>query len=88
VRFGFLREVLNAGGAGAFDRLVASSGGIRDRLSAAAGEPLDRTVLRWLDRLESSRPERMPIPGTLLAASLGWSGLILGMALIRRTSWA
>ena len=88
VRFGFLREVLNAGGAAAFDRLVASSGGIRDRLSAAAGEPLDRTVLRWLDRLESSRPERMPIPGTLLAASLGWSGLILGMALIRRTSWA
>jgi hypothetical protein len=88
VRFGFLREVLDVGGAGAFDRLVASSGSVRDRLTAAAGEPLDRTALRWLDRLESSRPQRMPIPATLLAASLGWSGLILGMALIRRTSWA
>ena len=88
LRFGFLREVLDAGGAGAFDRLVASSGTVRDRLTAAAGEPLERTVLRWLDRLESSRPRRMPIPATLLAASLGWSGLILGMALIRRTSWA
>ena len=87
-RFGFLREVLDAGGAGAFDRLVVSSGSVRDRLTAAAGEPLDRTALRWLDRVERSRPQRMPIPATLLAASLGWSGLILGMALIRRTSWA
>jgi hypothetical protein len=88
VRFGFLREVLDAGGNGAFDRLVASSGTVRDRLTAAAGEPLDRTVLRWLDRLEGSHPQGMPIPATLLAASLGWSGVILGLALIRRTSWA
>jgi len=88
VRFGFLREVLDAGGDGAFDRLVASSGSVRDRLTAAAGEPLDRTVVRWLDRLESSRPQRMPIPATLLVASLGWSGAILGLTLIRRTSWA
>jgi hypothetical protein len=88
LRFGFLREVLDAGGDGAFDRLVASSGTVRERLTAAAGEPLDRTVARWLDRLESSRPQRMPIPATLLAASLGWSGVILGLALIRRTSWA
>jgi hypothetical protein len=88
VRFGFLREVLDAGGKGAFDRLVSSTGTVRDRLTAAAGEPLDRTVIRWLDRLERSRPRRMPIPATLLVASLGWSGLILGLALVRRTSWA
>ena len=88
VRFGFLREVLDAGGDGAFDRLVGSSGTIRDRLAAAAREPLDRTVLRWLDRLEGSRPQRMRISATLFAASLGWSGLIIGVALIRRTSWA
>ena len=88
VRFTFLREVLDAGGDGAFDRLVGSSGSVRDRLTAAAREPLDRIVLRWLDRLERSRPERMRIPATLFAASLGWSGLILGLALIRRTPWA
>jgi hypothetical protein len=88
VRFAFLREVLDAGGDGAFDRLVGSSGSVRNRLTAAAREPLDRTALRWLDRLEGSRPERMRIPATLVAASLGWSGLILGLALIRRTSWA
>jgi hypothetical protein len=88
VRLTFLREVLDAGGDGAFDRLVGSPGSVRDRLTAAAREPLDRTVLRWLDRLESSRPKRMQIPATLIVASLGWSGLILGLALIRRTSWA
>ena len=88
VRFTFLREVLDAGGKGAFDRLVGSPGTVRDRLTAAAGEPLDRTALRWLDRLESSRPRRMEIPATLLAASLGWSALILGLALIRRNSWS
>ena len=88
VRFEFLREVLDAGGDGAFDRLIGSSGTVRDRLAAAAREPLDHTVLRWLDRLESSRPERMRIPATLFTASLGWSGLILGLALIRRPSWA
>jgi len=88
LRFGFLREVLDAGGVGAFDRLVATPGTVRDRLAAAANEPLDRTVRRWLDRLEASRPNRMPIDATLVAASLGWSALILGLAVIRRTSWA
>ena len=88
VRFGFLREVLEAGGVGAFDRLVATPGTVRDRLAAAANEPLDRTVRRWLDRLEGSRPHRMSIDATLVAASLGWSALILGLAVIRRTSWA
>ena len=88
VRFGFLREVLDAGGNGAFDRLDTSSGTIRDRLSAAAGQPIDRIVVRWLDRLEGAHPQRMPIPATLLAASLGWSGIIVALALIRRTSWA
>ena len=88
VRFEFLREVLDAGGAGAFDRLVTSPGTVKDRLSAAAREPLDRTVLRWLDRIEGSRPERMRIPAVLVAGTLGWTGLILALAVIRRTPWA
>ena len=87
-RFTFLRDVLDAGGAGAFERLVASSGTERERLAAAANEPLDRTVNRWLDRVERSRPDRMRTSGTLIVASLGWTAAILGLALVRRTSWA
>jgi len=87
-RFTFLREVLDAGGVGALDRLVTSSGTVRERLAAAANEPLDQTVGRWLDRVERSRPERMRTSGTLIIASLGWTAAIVGLALVRRTSWA
>lgn len=87
-RFMFLREVLDAGGPGAFDRLIANSGTVHQRLEAAANEPLDRTVTRWLDRIERSRPDRMRTSGTLIVASLGWTAVILGLALGRRTSWA
>lgn len=86
-RYAFLREVLDAGGSGAYDRLLVSSGSLRSRLTAAAGEPLDATVARWLDRVESSRPERMRLSPGLIVASLGWTGAILALALIRRTSW-
>ena len=87
-RFAFLREVLDAGGPGAFDRLVRSPGPLRDRVTLAAGEPLDRTVLRWLDRAERSRPERMRVPASLALASLGWTALILVLPLTRRAQWA
>jgi hypothetical protein len=88
VRQAFLREVLDAGGAGAYDRLLAGTGTLRSRLTAAAGEPLDATVARWLERVERSRPERMRPPAGLILASLGWSAAFVALALIRRTSWA
>jgi len=88
VRQAFLREVLDAGGAGAYDRLLAGTGTLRSRLTVAAGEPLDATVARWLQRVERSRPERMRPPAGLILASLGWSAAFVALALIRRTSWA
>ena len=88
VRQAFLREVLDAGGAGAYDRLLAGTGTLRSRLTVAAGEPLDATVARWLQRVERSRPERMRPPAGLILASLGWSAAFVALALVRRTSWA
>jgi hypothetical protein len=87
MRFAFLREVLDAGGPASFDRLVTSGGSLKDRLAAAAGEPLGATVLRWLDHVEASKPNRMTVPASLVAASLGWS-FILALAVIRRNPWA
>ena len=87
-RLSFLRDILDAGGAGAYDRLLSDTGTVRARLTSAAAEPLDATVTRWLDRVERSRPERMHLPPTLIIASLGWTTAFLALALIRRTSWA
>ena len=83
----FLREILDAGGPQAFDRLVATSGGLRTRLEAASREPIARTVRRWLDRVERSRPERPRVSPQLALASLGWSGALLMLTLNRRHSW-
>ena len=88
VRQSFLRQVLDAGGPGAYDRLLTGSGPLRCRLGTAAGEPLDSTVVRWLARVDRSRPDRMRPPASLIVASLGWSAAFLALALIRRTSWA
>jgi hypothetical protein len=88
VRYTFLREVLDAGGRGAFDRLQASAGPLRQRFELATNEPLDRTVIRWLDHVERSRPERMHVSPTIVLASLGWIGVILGLPLTRRARWA
>jgi hypothetical protein len=87
-RLSFLRGVLDAGGPGAYDRLLGGTGAVRARLTSAAAEPLDATVTRWIDRVERSRPERMHLPPTLIIASLGWTAAFLALALIRRTSWA
>ena len=87
-RQAFLREVLDAGGPGAYDRLLTGVGTTRTRLAAAAGEPLDSTVARWLRRVERSRPNRMRMRPGMIIASLGWTAAFLSLAVFRRTSWA
>src|SRR5687767_13225737 len=86
-RLHFLREVLDAGGAGSFDRLLAASGTLRTRFEAASGEPVDRTVRRWLGRVERSRPDRMRVSPVVALASVGWSGALIALALTRRHTW-
>jgi hypothetical protein len=87
-RHAFLRDVLDAGGRGAYDRLLGAPGTIRERLTVAANEPLDSTVARWLESVERSRQDRMRVPAGLIVASLGWTAAFLSLALFRRTSWA
>jgi hypothetical protein len=50
--------------------------------------PLDTVVARWRARIGESRPERMRLRPGLVIASLGWTGALLGLALIRRGSCA
>jgi hypothetical protein len=83
-----LREALHAGGPGAYGRLVGTSGPMRARLEHAAGRSADVIVARWRDRIEDARPDRMSVGPGLVLASLGWSGALLGLTLIRRRPWA
>jgi hypothetical protein len=87
-RFTFFRAVLDAGGPGSFDRLLSASGPLKERLATAANGRLDDVVLRWLDTVESSRPDRMKLRPSLVFASLGWTCIVVALALTRRTSWA
>lgn len=87
VRSLLLSEVLEAGGAGSYDPLLSRAATLRARLEAAAGEPLDHTVQRWLSRIEASRPRRARLGPGLALASLGWSVGLLGIAFGRRPSW-
>jgi hypothetical protein len=82
-----LREGLQAGGPGAYGRLVGASGPMRARLEHAAGLSADIIVARWRDRIEDARPDRMSVRPGLALASLGWSGALLGLTLIRRRPW-
>jgi hypothetical protein len=87
-RLTFLSAVLDAGGPGSFDRLLSTSGSMKNRLTTTANGRLDDVVLRWLDTVESSRPDRMRLRPSLVFASLGWTCVVVALALTRRTSWA
>lgn len=78
---------LEEGGEGAFERLTVDSGApIEHRLSAAAGVPVDTLLSRWV-RVVSAAVPGSPAPGGAeVMLSLGWSALVLMMA-IRGSRW-
>ena len=85
-RLMLVRQALELGGPGAYDRLVSPNVTMRARMEAAAGKPVDVVVQRWLARVEAARPNPMRVrPGATLA-SLGWCGLFLAIGITRRRS--
>ena len=85
-RLMLLRQALELGGAGAYDRLVSPNASMRARVEAAARQPLDVVVKRWLARVEEARPNPMKIRAGATLASLGWCGLFLAVGITRRRS--
>lgn len=82
----FVDEVLRAGGAGAYDRLLATPGTVRDRLRTAAGRPLEEVALQWRARVVRARPEAAHVNPLLLLSTVAWCGAFVGIAAIRRVS--
>lgn len=72
---------LESGGASAFERLTADTGGnLEHRLAAAAGVPIDTLLSRWGASLRAV-PRGPAAPPQELLLGLAWTGLLLAMAL-------
>jgi hypothetical protein len=80
----FLDEVLRAGGPGAYERLLGAQGSAAERLTIAAGVPLDVVARTWRARLERSRPAAAAVSPLIGIATLGWCGALFGLTVIRR----
>lgn len=78
---------LEMGGTGGYDRLTAdSTASVIDRLSYAAGTPIDRVVATWRSNVLAARPPRSDVPVRDALLALGWVGL-LACGAVRSTRW-
>lgn len=84
----FLVELaLEAGGAGAFDRLTADTGRtLEQRLEAAAGVPVDTLLARWTASVAASIPGSPAPGGRETFLTMAWSAAVMVMA-IRGSRW-
>lgn len=85
-RHALVSLALEAGGAGAFGRLMADSGAtIEQRLEAAAGVPVDTLLSRWSHVVSAALPGS-PTPGVDILMALSWSTAVLLLA-VRGSRW-
>ena len=78
---------LEAGGAGAFDRLTADTGRtLEQRLEAAAGVPVDTLLARWTASVAASIPGSPAPGGRETFLTMAWSAAVMVMA-IRGSRW-
>ena len=83
----FARFVLERGGAGAYDRLRASTTLPLDaRFGAAGGAPADTLVAAWRAGIIAARPSRTPVTPITAFATLAWiaAGAVLAL---RSSRW-
>lgn len=81
-RADLLLTALDLGGEGAWDRLRDSPGlTVEEHLTAATGMPADSLLSRWRSGLLDLRPDHGPLGMGTMALLLGWTGLVLMVAL-------
>ncbi len=73
---------LHSGGPGAMDRLLASPAApLTARLASAAAEPYDSLLSRWRTAVGRARPEPVGPGFYPTITAIGWTTLLLGLAL-------
>lgn len=86
VRSSLLMFALSRGGRGSYQRLLGSSGDMRERLSEAAGMEPDALMSAWRQRVLAAKPEREHTSGRSRAAALAWLA-VFGFLATRSTKW-
>ena len=77
-----IQQALEAGGAGAFERLIAPGDRrLDDRLSDAAGLPIDTLLARWSAAVRAEAPHGPARPAWELLLGLAWSAVLLAAVL-------
>lgn len=77
-----LQEALAAGGDGAFERLTSTGDlALADRLSNAAGMPLDSLLARWSTSIRAATPRGPARPAWELLLAAAWSAVLLAAVL-------
>ena len=77
-----LQEALDAGGTGAFERLTSAGDlALADRLSNAAGMPIDSLLSRWSAAIRAQTPRGPARPAWELLLAAAWSAVLLAAVL-------
>ena len=77
---------LELGGAGAYERLVASRGPLAGRLATAAHVPVDSLVRAWRARAFAHQPERITLRRAGAWAAMAWA-VAFALLGLRSTQW-
>lgn len=86
-RLGLMHVALAAGGAGAYERLIAATGQpIEARLAAASGLSGDSLIARWRGRVLAARPTTVAFGARSGWIAMAWS-VLLGVLALRSTRW-
>ena len=86
-RHSFVAVALELGGPDAFARLLDGAGRpLDERLSAAAGVPIDSVAAAWQARVAGAAPQRAGFPATTAASALMWI-LFFAFLSSRSTRW-
>jgi len=80
------RLAVAVGGRRAFVRLAESGAPLAQRLSAAAGMPLDSLLQQWRRLVIAERPRPVPVTRSSAWMALGW-GVLFGLMALRSTRW-
>jgi len=79
--------VLELGGPGAYDRLLANPRApLADRLAAAAGVSTDSAIAVWRNRVTALAPTSAKVPARSAWAAFGWA-LVFGVLALRSSRW-
>jgi hypothetical protein len=85
-RIGVAKSAIRLGGADGFGRYLTATGSPAERLTTAAGVPLDSVLRVWIGNVRDARQPSRDISTGIAISSLGWI-LLCGVLSLRSSRW-